>query len=69
MKNHSKDSRCASHNSDLGIERRILLIWILRNCCEGMDWNWLAQDWVWLVVSSFEHVDEPLGSTKGREFF
>jgi hypothetical protein len=30
MKNHSKDSRCASHNSDLGIEGRILLIWILR---------------------------------------
>jgi hypothetical protein len=30
MKNHSKDSWCASHDSDLGIEGRILLIWILR---------------------------------------
>jgi hypothetical protein len=32
-----------------------------------MDWNWLAQDGG-LVASYFEHIDEPLGSTKGREF-
>jgi hypothetical protein len=34
---------------------------------EGMDWIHLAQDRE-PVVGSCEHVNEPLGSTKGEEF-
>jgi hypothetical protein len=55
------------HSEDLGVDWEIIKGWILGKWWEGVDQMNLPKDreqW----PCSYEHSDEPSGSTKGREF-
>jgi len=54
------------HLEDPGVDGRIILRWVFRVGCGGMDWMiWLM---IWNVEGTCECGNEPSGSIKRREF-